>query len=50
MAFGDDLLAMIKAVREQEPERRKLCPVCEYELSETAEGRLYCEFDGWVER
>ncbi len=50
MAFGDDLLAMIKDVREQEPERRKLCPICEYELSETAEGRLYCEFDGWVER
>ena len=45
----NDLLAMIKAVREQEVERRTLCPICEYELSEK-DGVLYCEWDGWTER
>ena len=50
MAFGDEILAMIKDVREQEPERRILCPDCEYELSETEDGILYCEFCGWTEK
>ena len=49
MAFGAEILNMIKRVREQEMERRKLCPICEYELSETDDGILYCEWDGWIE-
>ena len=49
MAFGDKILEEIKRIREQEPERRTLCPECEYELSEK-DGVLYCEFCGWRER
>ena len=44
----EQLLAMIKAVKEQELERRTLCPKCEYELSENC-GILYCEWCGWTE-
>ena len=43
MAFGDKILEEIKRIRELEPERRTLCPKCEYELSEK-DGVLYCEF------
>jgi len=49
MTFGKEILEMIKRVREQEPERRTLCPECEYELSEK-NGILYCEFCGWKEK
>lgn len=49
MAYGDEVLEMIKHAREQEPERRTLCPDCDYELSETKEGILHCEFCGWNE-
>lgn len=49
MTFGKEILEMIKGVRGQEPERRTLCPECEYELSEK-NGILYCEFCGWTER
>jgi len=49
MTFGSEILAEIKRIRELEPERRTLCPVCEYELSEK-DGKLYCEFCGWRER
>ena len=50
MATGDEILREIKRIRELEPERRTLCPVCEYELSETEDGILYCEWCGWRER
>ena len=49
MATGDEILREIKRIRELEPERRTLCPECDYELSEK-DGVLYCEFCGWTER
>ena len=49
MTFGSEILAMIKRIKGLEPERRTLCPVCEYELSEK-NGILCCEFCGWSEK
>lgn len=49
MAFGDEILNMIKNVRQQELERRTECPECGYPLDETPDGLLYCRFCGWNE-
>jgi len=47
MPFGDEILNMIKQVREQKPEERTLCPDCEYELDKLEDGTLHCQFCGW---
>ena len=49
MAFGDDLLAMIKTAKEAQAIKRTRCPVCEYPLEETKDGVLHCRFCGWSE-
>ena len=49
MPFGDDLLAMIKAVKEQETIKRTNCPECDYPLEELDDGSLHCPFDGWTD-
>jgi len=48
MAFGDEILQMIKAAEEAEPERRTNCPLCEWPLEEK-DGQLHCPFCGWTE-
>jgi len=49
MPFGDDLLAMIKAVKEQTPVKRANCPECDYPLEELEDGSLHCPFCGFTE-
>ena len=49
MAFGDEILAMLKAVKEAEPIKRTRCPECDWVLKITEDGILFCEFCGWSE-
>ena len=47
MAFGDEILEMIKDVKEQELEEITECPVCFYPVEEKDGGTLFCTFCGW---
>jgi hypothetical protein len=49
MAAGDEILAMIKEVKEQQPVKRTECPVCECPLEEHPQKGLHCPFCGWTE-
>jgi len=49
MAFGAEILVMLKAVKEAEPIERTSCPECEWALEKTEEGSLHCSFCGWSE-
>lgn len=50
MPAGDEILAMIKEIREQEPEERTECPKCSAPLNKRDDGTLHCTFCGWVSR
>ncbi len=49
MPFGSEIEAMLEEVRNQVPERRVYCPICDYPLGEK-DGKLFCEYCGWQER
>jgi len=49
MAFGDEILAMIKEIEEQDTIKMTRCPECEWALEETEEGSLHCPYCGWSE-
>ena len=49
MATGDEILAALKAHKEQVPFEVSLCPVCEWPIEKHPEtGALHCEFCGWT--
>jgi len=47
MGFGDEILAMLKAVKDAEPIKRTRCPECEWALQELDDGSLHCPYCGW---
>ena len=49
MGFGDDLLAMLKRIEEQDTIKRTRCPECEWALEELDNGSLHCSYCGWTE-
>ena len=48
MATGDEILAALKAHREQEPFERTDCPICGWPIEKHPNGTLHCEFCGWT--
>ena len=48
MPFGSEIEAMIKSAKESKPEKRTVCPVCDWTLEEK-NGVLYCPYCGWYE-
>jgi len=49
MAAGEEILAMIKEIKEQTPEKMTECPVCSAPLEEHPKKGLHCRFCGWTE-
>jgi len=49
MPAGDEILGLIKAIKEQQPERRTDCPVCEWPLEEHLTKGLHCPCCGYTE-
>jgi len=49
MGFGNEILAMINSAKESKPEKRTVCPICDWPLEEK-DGILHCEYCGWFER
>jgi len=48
MAFGDEILALIREIQEAELEELKDCPLCGWPLDKKDDGTLYCRrFDGF---
>ena len=48
--MGMEIVAMIKAVRDQEPYERTDCPNDGWPLQKHEDGTLVCPFDGWQAR
>ena len=49
MGAGEEILAMIKSVREQQLERRTDCPNCGWPLNEHPTKGLHCPLGDWAE-
>lgn len=47
MAAGDEILAMIKEVKEQQPIERTACPDCGWTIEKHPNGTLHCPYCGW---
>ena len=48
MATGDEILAALKAHREQEPFERTDCPICGWPIEKHPDGTLHCLFCGFI--
>ena len=48
MTTGDEILAALKAHKEQIPYETPDCPICGWSIEKHPDGTLHCQLCGWT--